>query len=84
MTQLVRIGNSKGVRIPKALIKQADLEGKKLEFLLVSEGLLIAPKRNAREGWKNQIDQMINSQGQEPLDSEWLDFPMDSDDELEW
>ncbi len=31
MTTLIRIGNSQGVRIPKAIVEQAQLEGKEEE-----------------------------------------------------
>ncbi len=84
MTQLVRIGNSQGIRIPKPLIEQAHLEGKELKLQLVNGGLLITPESGTREGWKEAIEQTISIQGQESLDDEWLDFPLDSDDELEW
>jgi len=84
MTQLVRIGNSQGIRIPKPLIEQAHLEGKDLKLQIVNGGLLITPEKGVREGWEEAIEQTISAQGQESLDEEWLDFPLDSDDELEW
>jgi antitoxin MazE len=84
MTQLVRIGNSQGIRIPKPLVEQAQLEGKELKLQLVSGGLLITPEKGAREGWKEAIEQTISAQGQESLDDEWVDLPLDSGDELEW
>ena len=84
MTQLIRIGNSQGIRIPKPLIKQANLEGKELKLELVDGGLLIAPEKVARKGWKEAIEKTIMAQGQELLDDEWLDMPLDSNDELDW
>lgn len=84
MTQLVRIGNSQGIRIPKPLIEQAHLEGKELKLQLVNDGLLITPEKGARDGWKEAIEQQISTCGQESLDEEWLDLPLDSDDDLEW
>ncbi|MES9905773.1 MAG: AbrB/MazE/SpoVT family DNA-binding domain-containing protein [Sedimenticola sp.] len=84
MTQLVRIGNSQGIRIPKPLVEQAHLEGKELKLQLVKDGLLITPEKGVREGWKEVIEQTISAQGQEPLDDEWLDLPLESDDGLEW
>jgi len=84
MTQLVRIGNSQGVRIPKPLIEQARLDGKELNFQLVRGGLLITPEKTARGGWKEAIEQTICSQGHESLDEKWLYFSSDSDDELDW
>ncbi len=43
MTTLIRIGNSQGIRIPKAIIEQAHLRDKKLEFKVAHDGLLIQP-----------------------------------------
>ncbi|WP_341327241.1 AbrB/MazE/SpoVT family DNA-binding domain-containing protein [Methylotuvimicrobium sp. KM2] len=77
MTQLIRIGNSQGIRIPKPLIEQANLEGKELKLQLVKGGLLITPENGVREGWKEAIEQTILAQGQESLDNEWLDLPLD-------
>ena len=41
MTTLTRIGNSQGIRIPKAIIELAQLENKDLSFKVTDEGLLI-------------------------------------------
>ena len=84
MAHLVKIGNSQGIRIPKPLVEQAHLEGKELKLQLVSDGLLITPEKEARDGWKEAIEGAIAAQGQETLDSEWLDTALASDDELEW
>lgn len=84
MTHLVKIGNSQGIRIPKALIEQAHLEGKELKLQLLQDGLLIAPEKVNREGWAKSIKQIIAASGCEELDKEWLELPLDSDDELEW
>ena len=84
MAHLVKIGNSQGIRIPKPLVEQAQLEGKELKLLLVSDGLLISPEKETREGGKEEIEQAIAAQGHEVIDVEWLDLPLASDDDLEW
>ena len=85
MPQLIKIGNSRGIRIPKALIQQAGLEEKELEFSLVEDGLLIKPVLyRARQGWEKQIREALQAYGDEALDSEWLDAPLTDDDEWEW
>lgn len=84
MAHLVKIGNSQGIRIPKPLIEQAHLEGKELKLQLINDGLLISPENGVREGWKDAIEQAIAAYGHEPLDEEWLNLPLASDDELEW
>ncbi len=84
MTHIVKIGNSQGIRIPKPLIEQADLEGKELKLQLVKNGLLITPEKKVRDGWEEIIEQSITANGVEPPDEEWLDISIASDDELEW
>jgi antitoxin MazE len=84
MANLVRIGNSQGIRIPKALIEQAHLEGKELEFQIVKDGLLVSPSKKPREGWKEAIEASLTAHGKEPQDSEWLDASLTSDEEWEW
>lgn len=49
--QLTRIGNSRGIRIPKPLIEQCGLDDQ-VELRVTAEGLVLAPHRPARSGWK--------------------------------
>jgi len=84
MAQIVRIGNSKGVRIPKILIEEAHLEGKELNFRVVEGGLIISPSQKSREGWAEAVETSQETHGVEPLDLEWLDSPLTSDDDWEW
>jgi antitoxin MazE len=57
-TQLTRIGNSLGVRIPKAVLRLAGMEGRRLELKLVDGGLLLSPLPSPRQGWKEAFQQM--------------------------
>lgn len=85
MPHLIQIGNSRGIRIPKTLIEQADLEEKELEFMIVEEGLLIKPiQYRPRQGWDKQIREALQTYGDEELDHEWLSAPLTTDDEWEW
>ena len=43
MTTLIQIGNSKGVRIPKALIEKAKLANVEIALEVVPQGLLLHP-----------------------------------------
>ena len=54
MAQIIKIGNSQGIRIPKPIVKIANLENQELDFIVLNEGLLIAPEKKSRIGW--QID----------------------------
>jgi antitoxin MazE len=54
--ELTRIGNSRGIRIPKPLIEQCGL-GEVVELRITPEGLVIAPHRTPRYGWKQAFDE---------------------------
>jgi antitoxin MazE len=47
---LVKIGNSQGVRLPKAVIEQAGLE-KDLDLEVVDGAVIIRSQKQARTGW---------------------------------
>jgi len=86
MASLIKIGNSQGIRLPKAIIKQAHLENTELEFEVLENGLLIRPVNNVgREAWGENIQSvMIANQGK--VDEALLDDMLnDSDlDDYEW
>ncbi len=84
MTTLIRIGNSQGVRIPKAIIAQANLDEVELEFKVIDEGLLIQPVQTARHGWKEKFDKMLKSNALQKSDGEWLDATLVEDEDWEW
>lgn len=84
MAHLVKIGNSQGIRIPKPLIQQAHLEGKELDIQVVNQGILVTPSKKPRENWKKTIETILATNSSEVADSEWLDAPLTSDDNLEW
>ena len=49
--ELVRIGNSKGIRIPKPILEQCGLQGS-VELRVENDRLVIAPGHRPREGWE--------------------------------
>lgn len=83
MAHIIHIGNSFGVRIPKTIIQQVGFkENMDLVFKVTEEGLLIAPERQAREGW----EQKFKSSKKGLTKSYLLDeFPNEFDkDEWQW
>jgi antitoxin MazE len=54
-TELVRIGNSRGIRIPKPLIEQCGLE-ETVELSIENDRLVISPGRRLRDGWAVQFE----------------------------
>ena len=83
MAHLISIGNSKGVRLPKHLIAEAQLEEKELEFKVLPEGILIHPLSKAREGWSEKFELMAK-QPMSVEEQEWLDVDLSSSNEKEW
>ena len=51
MAQIIKIGNSQGIRIPKPIISLANLDNKELDFVVLDSGLLITSQKKARSGW---------------------------------
>ena len=77
--QLVRIGNSRGIRIPKTLIEQCGL-GETVELRVENDRLIICPERQPRHGW----DKAFRTAGQETRHEVLLpEFPNAFDRE-EW
>ena len=83
MTTLTRIGNSQGIRIPKAVIELAQLENKELSFKVTDEGLLIQTVDKPRQNWKEQFDKAIQPEGK-IIDNDWLDAPLGNNKDWEW
>jgi len=78
--QLVRIGNSRGIRIPKALIEQYGF-GDAVELRVEKDRLVIAPDRTARQGWKDAFA----AAGSSARDSSPFEaLPPNEFDDAEW
>ena len=56
MAQIIKIGNSQGIRIPKPIVSIANLENQELNFILLNEGLLITPEKKSRVSWQIDIE----------------------------
>jgi antitoxin MazE len=81
---IVRIGNSKGIRLPKAVLSQVGFTDAVELEVRGEEIVLKRPKRKPREGWDEQFKAAIEKSGP-PEDEELLlgDFPNEFD-ETEW
>jgi antitoxin MazE len=78
-TRLVRIGNSRGVRLPKPLIDQAGLADE-VELELRGNTIVIAALKSPRSGWA-EAARKLHGEGGDAL----LDVPTPTSfDEAEW
>jgi len=73
---LVRIGNSKGVRIPKAVLEQCGITDS-VEMEVLEGQLVLRPRPDQpRQGWREQFGKMAEQGDDRPLISESLEPEM--------
>lgn len=56
-TKLIRIGNSRGVRIPKSILQEVNL-GEEFEMVAVRDEIVLRPSHRPRAGWDVQFRAM--------------------------
>jgi antitoxin MazE len=64
-TKLVRIGNSRGIRIPKPLLEQAGLEDD-VRLTVIEGGLVIEAVAEPRDGW-TEAARLVRERGEDGL-----------------
>lgn len=80
-TRIIKIGNSQGIRIPKALLEESRLSDE-VELLAGPGELIVRPARSPREGWEEQFRTMSERGDDRLLDEGHL--PTTEWDETEW
>ena len=66
-TRIVKIGNSRGIRIPKPLLEQAGLHEE--VDLVLEDGVLIVRPAEVRQGWDEAFQAMAEEGEDRPLDA---------------
>lgn len=74
--KIIKIGNSKGIRLPKAIIDQYQLKDE-AAVETREDGLVIRPLDNPRAGWEASFKKMLQADDDRLLDT-------DSGTETEW
>lgn len=75
-TQIVKIGNSQGIRIPKLLLEQIGLSGE-VQMEVEADHLVLRPVRSARQGWDAHFQRMAENgddrllDGTDALPTQW-------------
>ena len=75
---LVKIGNSKGIRIPKAILEQCNITDE-VNLEIKDNKIIIEPVNSPRKGWDEAFKEMAKNG-----DDKLLDMPESSWDEEEW
>lgn len=68
-TNVVRIGNSRGIQIPQKLLEQCQLEDEG-ELEVVNNQLIVRPVATPRSGWSNAFRRMHEKGDNKLLDSD--------------
>ncbi len=80
--KLVRIGNSKGIRIPKTILEQCHIDNE-VELEAKEDCLIIKSSPSVREGWDDAFKRMHENNDDHMLLPESLCTGWDSE-EWEW
>lgn len=77
---VVRIGNSKGIRIPQSLLEQCDIK-EAVDLRIEGKRLVLTPRRSKpRQGWTAAAQQMREAGDDELL----IPDVFEDDVEVEW
>jgi antitoxin MazE len=82
-TRIVRIGNSKGIRIPKLFLEDAGL-GEEVDITVQGKSLVIRSVKNPREGWAVAFKKMAERGDDALLDGDISDLTTWDKEEWEW
>ena len=73
-TSIIKIGNSQGVRLPKALLAISGIEND-VEIAVTKGAIIIRPAKKARQGWAEHFEAMASYNDDSLLDdripTEW-------------
>lgn len=84
ITRIVKIGNSRGIRIPKILLEQSGLT-EEVEIEAKKDQLIIRSKKSVRQGWEEAFRTMAKNNDDQLLDMEDIQKVNNWDtEEWEW
>lgn len=77
--QIIQIGNSQGIRIPKLMLEEARISNE-VELRLHPDGILIRSASQPRSGWEESFRELAEND-----DNELIETPSASDfEQREW
>lgn len=75
---IIRIGNSRGLRLPKPVIEQCGFENE-VEIEVRNNEVIIRPVKKPRHNWEEAFKTMAEKE-----DDQLIEFPNSDWDEEEW
>lgn len=80
---IVRIGNSQGIRIPKVVLEQTRLHGE-VDLEVKDDKIIISPVKKPRQDWDRQFKLMAARGDDKLIDSEVVSLTSFDAEEWEW
>jgi len=81
-SKIVKIGNSRGIRIPRLFLDQTGL-GDEVDIVVVDDQIVIKSAKTPRQGWAEQFQEMAR-QGDDSLLIDELGMTDWDEEEWEW
>ena len=82
-SRVVKIGNSRGIRLPKTLIEQTGIDDE-VEIEVSGNTLVIRPANSPRMGWGQAFLEMATVKDDELLDSGSIQLSRWDEEDWEW
>ena len=79
--KLVRIGNSKGIRLPKSMLVQTGMT-ERIEIEARGHSIILKPIKEPRSGWEASFAKGSQKLGKE--DRDWLDADLSPAEGNNW
>lgn len=76
---IIQIGNSKGLRLSKLILKKYAIQDK-VEIILEKDHIIIKPTKNPRAGWEHKFKKMTEAGDDQLL----IDDVFENEDIEEW
>ncbi len=71
ITKVIKIGNSRGIRIPKSILEQSRIKDE-VELVIKNGSIIIKSVQNKRENWDKAFNLMSINKDDILLDKEYL------------
>ena len=80
--EIIRIGNSRGLRIPKTVLEQCGMK-RAVNLEITDHSLIITPCEETRSGWTESFELMAKNKDDELLDTDSITHSWDHE-EWQW
>lgn len=80
--EIIKIGNSRGLRIPKAFLEECKIKNI-VNLTVKNHSLVITPYEDIREGWEENFKAMAENKDDYLLDEDDIDNSLDTE-EWKW